>query len=495
MASKHTVLVQTNANEVSVTYHIEVLVQPDAPNAKHTFTSKGADSKETTYYVGQVQSVSIGDQFKTLAFSTIPIGFQPVVLQSQAAEPTLATISAAVQIQNPQTVLSVVPAEKLKQHDAEAPVPSVVSSATTSSTSVFPPSGPTSQTRTPTPKPKGPGNPGPTEPPNSAPAPSNTGPVVGAAIGCLIAGLLVGFLIAFFIYKKRSQRRSQYAPPPTVVESKAFDAPPPPPVIDDKLSRFLLDASPDKEITAELRSLGTLIQQHVENNYHLNPVQADPRSLAALLTQLGITSKGSGLPQEVLANLALDPRTRQVALQHVISQVLFTSIDVSSRSRLSMLPAPVAAFLHSIPPRETGERNNEVLSTALNQWRALSAFILHPSRSLRTPLPLSTAAVSAQASSLADALDTFLHYFVDDSHRFQQTSHLQAVITELTKFGYVLLSQPHEWRVVNEPGPGHHTGLHGYNAVVCAGLVKVPLKDGTPTSSPQQVVPPMTVTV
>ncbi|KAK4207045.1 hypothetical protein QBC37DRAFT_456709 [Rhypophila decipiens] len=338
----------------------------------------------------------------------------------------------------------------------------------------------------------------PTETPGSDPGPaqqSNTGPVIGAAIGCLIAGAILGFLIAFFIYKKRSQRQSHYASRPTVVESKVFelptfDAPHPVAVVEDKLSRFLLDASSDKEIAAELRSLGTLVQQHVENNYHLKPVQADPRALAVSLTQLGVTDSGSVSP-EMVAKLSLDPRTRQVALQHVISQVLFTSIDVNSRSRLSMLPAPIAAFLQSIPPLESGEKNNE----SLNQWRALSAFILHPSRSQRTPLPTSTAAISPQASGLADALDTFLAYFVDENNRFQQKSHLQAVITEYAKFGYVLLSQPSEWRLINNAGTAHHSGPHGYSAVVCAGLIKVALRDGAPTSSPQQVVAPTTVMI
>lgn len=132
------------------------------------------------------------------------------------------------------------------------------------------------------------------------------------------------------------------------------------------------------------------------------------------------------------------------------------------------------------------------MSIALNQWRSLSAFILHPSRSQRTQLSISTAAVSSQAAGLADALDTFLDYFVDENNLFQQKTHLEAVITECAKFGYVLLSQPHEWHLVNNPGPGHQ---QGYTAMVRAGLVKVPLRDGSPAGSPQQVVEPVTVVV
>lgn len=317
-------------------YTIDVVVEPG--------NSWTVDTQ--TYYSGWVGNVTINPSHERLAFWTIPIGANPIALQATP----LATITSPVKVAD-QIVLQTVQPNQLQLHVAAQSPPSV-DPRSTSRVAGFPSTG------TIPPVPKGTDNPNPAQPSNSSPG-GNNGVVIGAAIGCLIAGLLLGFLIAFFIYRKRSQRQAQYAPPPTVVESKAFDASPPLPVVDDKLSRFLLDASPVKEITSELRSLGTLIQQHVENNYHLNPVQAERRSLTALLTQLGVTSNGNGLTQEVVANLALDPRTRQVALQHVISQVLFTSIDVSSRSRLSMLPAPIAAFLQSIPPRENGERHNE----------------------------------------------------------------------------------------------------------------------------------------
>ncbi|KAK0708037.1 hypothetical protein B0H67DRAFT_589166 [Lasiosphaeris hirsuta] len=74
------------------------------------------------------------------------------------------------------------------------------------------------------------------------------------------------------------------------------------------------------------------------------------------LVRLGL-SNGVSLTPEAVVNLALEPRTRLAALQHVISYVVFSSIDISSRSQLSMLPAPIAAFLQSIPPSEKGDTN------------------------------------------------------------------------------------------------------------------------------------------
>ncbi|KAK1832261.1 hypothetical protein QBC39DRAFT_390697 [Podospora conica] len=324
-----------------------------------------------------------------------------------------------------------------------------------------------------------------------------SGAVAGVAIGCLIIGALVAFAIAFFWFKRR--RNNQYdghSPVATTVvtDLKGYDTPlPPAPLAADNssLDKFLLDSTSDKDIAAELHALGTLIQSHVENNYHSGTVLVNKNTLSAALIQLGVQMGGSLRPSE-LASLALAPVTRQAALQHVISQVVFTSIDAGARSQLSMLPSPVAAFLQSIPPHESGN-HADVTSIALNKWRALSAFLLHPTRSQRTPLPASGSAIAAQAERLADALNRFLQYFVsgDEQARAQQTNHLRDVIVECSKLGYTVLSQPSEWRFVHTQGQGGG----GHTAVVCAGLVKVTHRDGTPFSSPIEVVAPTIVRV
>ena len=132
-------------------------------------------------------------------------------------------------------------------------------------------------------------------------------------------------------------------------------------------------------------------------------------------------------------------------------------------------------------------------SIALNKWRVLSAFLLHPARSQRTPLPASSPAISAQVDGLAAALNRFLQYFVpgDDKAQAQQMNHLKDVIVECTKLGYTVLSQPSDWRFVHTQG----RGVGGRTAVVCAGLVKVTHRDGTPFSSPNEVVAPTIVRV
>lgn len=127
-----------------------------------------------------------------------------------------------------------------------------------------------------------------------------------------------------------------------------------------QLAHFLLDATPDGEMAAEVHSLGQLIQQHVESAYHTQRVQVERHELAQAAANLGLgQGSGSSLGADDVASLALDPRTRHLALQHVLSFVLFTSIDFGARSRLSMLPSPIAAFLQSVPPPERGQANGE----------------------------------------------------------------------------------------------------------------------------------------
>ncbi|KAF9880282.1 hypothetical protein CkaCkLH20_02236 [Colletotrichum karsti] len=307
----------------------------------------------------------------------------------------------------------------------------------------------------------------------------STGAIAGASVGCLIAGLAIGALIAFFFLRRKNNKNRRYSPASSDTghiavgpEPKAFSSSAPVPVSHGssgiQMSQFLLDATPDKEIASELQARGELIQQHVENNYHMRPVQASPQSLAPSLSNLGI-GELSGLSTEEIAALCIDPKTRQAGLQHVISLAIFGSIDFNARGRYSMLPAPISSFLQSVPPVESRGGDKEATSLALSQWRSLSAFLLHPSRSQRMPLSPNESEVTPKAQSLATALNTYLHHFVpaDQGSQRQQLDHLQAVILECARLGYEVLSQPGDWRFT------YRTDGTAAGVVVCPGLRKV----------------------
>ncbi|KAF5718324.1 hypothetical protein FGLOB1_1698 [Fusarium globosum] len=280
------------------------------------------------------------------------------------------------------------------------------------------------------------------------------GPVAGVAIGCLVAGLALGLIAAFLLFRRRRRGKpanegfvladQKYTEPKdgtqVIVSSSRHDA---------ELSQFLLEATPDKDLQAELRSLSELIYQHVENYYRRPQVQADPAEVAQSLTHIGYSPEASGLQADTLAAICLSPKTSQVGLRHVLSHVIFRSLDFNSGSSLSMLPLEVATLTQRSHSAENA--NNPAIPLARSRWRTLSALLLHPNPDERTPLPVSVTEASPMALSLANELNQFLGVFVtqDTASLQDQMNHLQAVILECTKLGYVVLSQPSDLGMPN----------------------------------------------
>ncbi|KAK8139360.1 hypothetical protein PG984_002740 [Apiospora sp. TS-2023a] len=256
---------------------------------------------------------------------------------------------------------------------------------------------------------------------------------------------------------------------------------------DVRLSQFLLSPSPDNEIVSGLQALNALVRQHVENNYHLQPVQQSPKSLAQALLALGFSDlQGKRSPDDV-ARLAIDARTRLAALQHVIMRVALQSstlaVGFGEGALVSMLPPSVALFAQSVPATERHRGNAEAVSIAMTKWRQLSAFLLHPDRSERTPLRLSDDGVTQQAQQLARELNRFLDAFV--ARKGEQEAHLRQVLVECAQFGYLLFSQRAEYRIAYDGRQG------GGGIVVCPGLERVSDGEGRRLSKPHVLESPV----
>lgn len=310
----------------------------------------------------------------------------------------------------------------------------------------------------------------------------SAGAIAGAAIGSLVLGLILGALGAFFLLRSRKKKhrrhrhRGEFLAAEKSRGSPNYDTPP---STDTKLEHFLLDATPETDLVLELQALGDLIRMHVENNYHLQPVQASPAALTSSILKLGLPSASAN----ETAVICINPQTRVLGLRHLISHVAFVSIDFNARSPLSLLPAPMAAFLQSIPPNQPRAGNTAETSLALSKWRALSAFLLHPTREERTPLPPSETAAVPQAEGLAAALNTVLSHFVsqEPGRREAQADHLKAVMLEFTSFGYMLLSQPIDWQFIYE---ARTVGMGDQAVVTCVGLERLDRRDGGQDSPP-----------
>ncbi|KAI2778767.1 hypothetical protein F4815DRAFT_476572 [Daldinia loculata] len=311
----------------------------------------------------------------------------------------------------------------------------------------------------------------------------SSGAVAGIAIACAVAGLIMGTILGIFLFRQRRRRGlgdrsrggeydSQEKPLQSHISTDRL-----------QLDQFLLDPTPDAEIRTELRSLSQLLQQHVENNYHNLPVSRNVDVLSAELVHLGV-GQGDTLLADTLASLALSPRSRYSAIQHIIASVTFASVTLDGTSPLSLLPQPVSSFVSLIPATESFRGNSDAVDAAFTRWRQLSAFLLHPSRSDRTPLVPSEDVSTHQAQRLAEALNIFLEPFVagDREDRYEQENHLREVIVECATFGYLLFSQPSEYRFRFEDGvnPNH--------IIVFPGLDRISDEDGHRHPSMTQAV-------
>ncbi|KAF9767021.1 hypothetical protein IL306_000464 [Fusarium sp. DS 682] len=334
----------------------------------------------------------------------------------------------------------------------------------------------------------------PTAASESSPDGLKGGAVAGVAIGCLIAGLALGLIAAFLLLRRR--RRGKTASEGFASADQKYTEPKDgtqvtvsPSRHDAELNQFLLEASPDKELQAELRSLSELIYQHVENYYRGPQVQADPAEVAQSLINIGYSSESSGLQTDTVAAVCLNPKTSQTGLRHVLSHVIFRSLDFSSGGSLSMLPLAVAALAQESHSAENA--NSPAISLARSRWRSLSALLLHPNPGERTPLPVSVTEASPKALALANGLNMFLKVFItqDPASQQDQTNHLQAVILECTKLGYIVLSQPSDWGFVFS----NTSVAKGRRIVVCPGLERRSDNDGTRYRSPKEVVAPETM--
>lgn len=200
---------------------------------------------------------------------------------------------------------------------------------------------------------------------------------IGIAVGCGVAGLIIGLLAAMVFFRRRSKALPAQEPEPgsEVMEvgpgsksfdSRAFTASPtvePVPSTGNPFSdldQFLAIPKSDKDLVGELRSLGHLIQQHVEDNYHLSAIAESTSSLSQALENVGLGDTVKGVPgPEQLVKLAVEPETRHLALRHVIARVMFDNISIKSAGKLSMLPPSFSLLMRTMPPVEEHIGNPE----------------------------------------------------------------------------------------------------------------------------------------
>ncbi|KAK3336400.1 hypothetical protein B0T19DRAFT_453767 [Cercophora scortea] len=330
------------------------------------------------------------------------------------------------------------------------------------------------------------------------------GVVVGSCIGCAAFGLIVGALALFFIMRRRKKTES---PASSIIRTSPPNQGGSPSGGLAGLAAFKANLKPrtnqdpkgeEEDLLARLARLGTMIQQHVESNYHLDVIQTSPASMAETLTQQ-LTNSLYHDPSH-LARLCLAPATRHVALRHVIATALFSAIDFRTMNNRSSLLPPVMVEMQRAMSRADGGALTPQVEHALREWQKLSLFLLHQARpheaattttAAAAPIPSNQdppAAIKPQVASLRALLDPILAPFTPTSHdeRYRQSESLEDLIWEGARFGYLLLSRPDRWGSDWRVAGGREMVV-----VVVPGLLRFG-RDGGGTAAAQAVGRPVT---
>ncbi|KAH0551562.1 hypothetical protein GP486_007222 [Trichoglossum hirsutum] len=283
-------------------------------------------------------------------------------------------------------------------------------------------------------------------PPSSGtPAPGNSthtglaaGAVAGIAVGAGVACLLIGAVATYFFLSlyvqdiSRSRERKESQQPPSI-----------------PVEEHLPQPAEDRKVEFDVGTLSTLIEQHVENFYHRDPVNAaDIKSLEAEFP------RGLGR-QRVKGELVADKETRWVALRQYIAAVLVAGMSPYGDTERTFLPREVVTFLRSVTPpkeRDSGKSLLSLLLTILkltfrpprkafsdiyNAWRAFSAYLLRPSSS--------TEAAETSIANILNVLNRVLHPFAIRESEPERAKSLKDILKRAAKLGLLLFEQRENW--------------------------------------------------
>jgi len=178
--------------------------------------------------------------------------------------------------------------------------------------------------------------------------PISAGEAAGIGIGGVVVGALLSCLtICIFMARSKRHRRREgdlsgvgkNVGVPIVAPVETF-----------------LDRADDSQLRKSMQNLDEIIDQHVENHYHLQAFGGSRGSLERCLVECGYNIEPS-VPEMVA--LLVNPRTRFAGIRQVIGMILLGNVDCRSRAELSLLPPQIVGFCQSIPPVERQPGSDE----------------------------------------------------------------------------------------------------------------------------------------
>jgi hypothetical protein len=115
------------------------------------------------------------------------------------------------------------------------------------------------------------------------------------------------------------------------------------------LDENLLERADDSQIRKSMQDLNELIDQHVENYYHLHVFEGSQGSLERRLVEC---EYGLDLSVEEMVSILKNPKTRFAGIRQLIATIIVKNINFKAGVEVSLLSSKIAAFCNSMPPIE-----------------------------------------------------------------------------------------------------------------------------------------------
>lgn len=232
-------------------------------------------------------------------------------------------------------------------------------------------------------------------------------------------------------------------------------------------------------------------------------------SLNKSLEPLGLSEDSRNL----ICELVTEPRTRQIAIRHLLAWAIFSNLDIRSVGPLSLLHPAIKNFMLYVPknkrepkerldPMDHGKRllplawgrncadsyswNSE--DVIQNAWRQLSAVLLQ-----ERPFVIMNhhlydrfnPHLDSQVETLVNALSGFDHLPVlDGVFMYGWTPALRSMISRSARLCYIIASDPANWEI-KLPPPSSKYGI-----CVFPGLTLLSNHERDPLDRPQVLIMP-----
>ncbi|PSN68284.1 hypothetical protein BS50DRAFT_676180 [Corynespora cassiicola Philippines] len=326
--------------------------------------------------------------------------------------------------------------EPANQPNTPASTPSVATSSTPVTTSVFtPPSTPTAlsfpvaansnaaPTMSTTQKPKS------TSSSKPAPGVAN-GAVAGIAIGCFIGGALIAAIACFLLFRRRNRNRrhaysassNNYLPSASrgrgpengvVVAASNIAG------VKQNILNELPQPMEDKAIIDDVSRIRDDISNHIREFYGFNPTQSigmEDKRLDEFAACTGISSSG-------LRGLLANPDTWEDSMRLLVAWIILRKCDGRSIHE-SLLPGNLGLVKIDEP-------------MLFSKWKVLTATMLKKDQNLQSP---------AQAKLFKELNAVIIPFVQGNSKEAQRHNHLNLIISRAAALAMLLFSQPGSFR-------------------------------------------------